>query len=278
MNTAISILDGKSVSALGQGTWYMGDDPRKRTDEIKALRTGIDLGMEVIDTAEMYGDGRSEVLVGEAIAGRRDKVFLISKVLPSNASRKGTKAACENSLKRLGTDTLDMYLLHWQGRYPFAETVEAMLELVKEGKIRSWGVSNMDVPEMEEFYSISGGNTCAANEVLYNLSRRGIEFDLIPWCGKKKLPIIAYSPIEQGRVLDNSALRELGEKHGVTPAQITLAWVLRMPGVLAIPKAGSPGHVEENFGALSVSLTEDDMEILDENFPAPGRKVPLEML
>ena len=278
MNKTITIGNSKPLCALGQGTWFMGDNPARRAGEIQSLRKGIDLGMSVIDTAEMYGDGRSESLVGEAIRGKRDQVYLISKVLPSHASRQGTKAACEASLKRLGTDVIDLYLLHWQGRYPFSETVSAMIELVREGKIIDWGVSNMDVPEMEEFYDIPDGKTCAANEVLYNVSRRGIEFDLIPWCKKRSLPIIAYSPIEQGRVLESTVLRELGEKHGVTPAQIALAWLFRQDGIMAIPKAASINHVEENFEALSIPLTQDDLKVLDEQFPPPRGKVPLEML
>ncbi len=270
--------NNRSVLALGQGTWNMGDSDTHRKTELEALRTGIDLGMTIIDTAEMYGKGRSERLVGEAIKGRRDNVFLISKVLPSNASRHGTLKACENSLKRLQTDYLDMYLLHWQGKYPFEETVEAMLQLQKEGKIRNWGVSNMDVAEMEEFYSISDGNTCAANQVLYNLTRRGIEFDLIPWCRKNNIPVIAYSPVEQARLHNNKLLSEIARKHNATPTQIALAWVMRNPGVIAIPKASSAKHVEENFNSLSIELTDEDLQQIDKVFLAPTRKIPLEMI
>jgi len=256
----------------------MGDSDMHRKAELDALRTGIDLGMTLIDTAEMYGNGRSERLVGEAIQGQRDKVFLISKVLPSNASRQGTLKACENSLKRLQTDYLDMYLLHWQGRYPFEETVEAMLQLQQEGKIRDWGVSNMDVAEMEEFYSIPGGNTCAANQVVYNLTRRGIEYDLIPWCHEHNLPVIAYSPVEQGRLQNNKLLSEIARRHNASPTQIALAWVIRTPGVIAIPKAASAKHVEENFKSLSIALTTEDLEQIDSVFHAPTRKISLDML
>ena len=270
--------DGSQVLTLGQGTWNMGDSAVTRGEELRALRTGIDLGLNVIDTAEMYGDGRSEILVGEAIEGRRDKVFLISKVLPSHASRHGTKEACEKSLKRLNTDYLDMYLLHWQGRHPFEETVAAMLELVEEGKIRQWGVSNMDVEEMERFYTIPGGRTCAADEVLYNLVRRGVEYDLLPWCAERRMPLIAYSPVEQGRLLQNRVLAEIADRHHVAPPQIALAWVLRRPGVIAIPKASTVKHVQENFKSLFVHLDEEDLAQLDRAFPAPERKVPLEML
>lgn len=278
MDHVLTFRDNQQVLALGQGTWNMGDSGSTRIEELKTLRTGIDLGLNVIDTAEMYGDGRSELLVGEAIEGRRDKVFIISKVLPSNASRHGTKEACEKSLRRLKTDYLDLYLLHWQGRHPFEETVEAMLALREEGKIKQWGVSNMDVEEMEKFYAIPGGMTCAADEVLYNLTRRGIEYDLIPWCEKNNVPIIAYSPVEQGRLLEHELLIKIAEKHHATSTQIALAWVIRNPGVVAIPKASTVKHVQENFKSLFIRLTDEDLEQLDKIFPAPDRKMPLEML
>lgn len=268
--------DKTEVCPLGQGTWYMGDDPGRKEEEINTLREGIDLGMTVIDTAEMYGNGRSERLVGEAIKGRRKQVFLVSKVLPSNADYEGTIAACERSLKRLGTDYLDLYLLHWRGRYPLQLTVEAMEELQQTGKIRQWGVSNFDTDDMEELEYISEG--CAANEVLYNLSRRGTEYDLQPWCRKHGIPVIAYSPIEQGRILDNPTLKQIALKHGKTTAQIALAWVLAHPDILAIPKAGSLKHVRENHGALEVNLDQEDFRLLDSAWPAPEEKMPLEML
>lgn len=273
------VWDNKiEIPTLGMGTWNMGDSLAAREEEIRALRRGIELGMNVIDTAELYGDGRSEILVGEAIRKVREKVFLISKVLPSHADRRGTVKACEASLKRLQTDYLDLYLLHWMGRYPFEETAEAMLELQKNGKIKYWGVSNMDVTEMEAFFRIPGGNTCAANEVLYNLTRRGAEFDLLPWCRQKQIPLIAYSPIEQGRLLGHPVLSEISSLHHATPAQIALAWVIRQAGVIAIPKAATVEHVEENYRSLSIRLTAEDLEKLDQAFPAPTRKKRLEMI
>ena len=278
MKNNICFGNNIDVPALGMGTWNMGNILANRTQEIEALRRGIELGMTAIDTAEMYGDGRSELLVGEAIRGLRDRVFLISKVLPSHASRSGTLKACENSLKRLQTDCLDLYLLHWKGRYPFEDTVEAMLELQKSGKIKYWGVSNMDVAEMERFFNIAGGNTCAADEVLYNLTRRGSEYDLLPWCQQKQMPLIAYSPIEQGRLLGHPILEEIARDHNASAAQIALAWVLRQSGVLAIPKAASVKHMEENFHCLSITLTAGDLKRLDHAFPAPVRKHRLEMI
>lgn len=278
MKNCICFGNEVEVPGLGMGTWNMGDSLAHRAEEIKALRRGIELGMTVIDTAEMYGDGRSEVLVGQAIEGMREKIFLISKILPSHAGRKGTVKACEDSLKRLNTNYLDLYLLHWRGRIPFEETVEAMLELQRNGKIRYWGVSNMDVVEMEAFFKISGGSTCAANEVLYNLTRRGIEFDLLPWCQQKQMPVIAYSPIEQGRLLNHPVLRDISCQHEVTPAQIALAWVLRQTGVLAIPKAATVKHVEENYKSLDITLSSEDLKKLDSVFPAPLRKKRLEMI
>lgn len=278
MNAVVTFQQTTDVPVLGLGTWNMGDSDERRAEEIRALRTGIDLGMKAVDTAEMYGRGRSEKLVGEAIRGIREQVFLISKVLPQNASRTGTKRACEASLQRLGTDRLDLYLLHWSGPYPYEATAEAMMELQQEGKIRYWGVSNMDVEDMEEFFALPQGHTCAADEVLYNLTRRGIEFDLLPWCREREVPVIAYSPVEQGRLLRHPALAEIARKHEATPAQVALAWVLRRPGVLAIPKASSAEHVKENFGCLSLSLTEEDLFRLDREFPAPTRKRILEVI
>lgn len=260
------------------GTWNMGDVQANEDEEIEALRTGIELGMQVIDTAEMYGRGRSEQLVGKAIRGIRQQAFLISKVLPQHANREGTKAACEASLKRLDTDYLDLYLLHWEGPYPIRETIDGMLELQQEGKIRYWGVSNMDVDMMEEFFALQGGESCAADEVLYNLTRRGIEFDLLPWCEAHQVPLIAYSPVEQGRLLGHPVLQKIAHKHGATPVQVALAWVLRRPGVLAIPKASTAKHVRENFGSLSVELTKQDLSQIDEVFPAPRRKHMLEVI
>lgn len=277
MHIATSASIRERLTGLGQGTWYMGDSPDTREEEIQALRTGIDLGLTVIDTAEMYGDGRSEELVGEAIAGRREEVFLIDKVLPSHASERGIKLACEQSLKRLGTEIIDLYLLHWRGRFPFEETLAGMAALIDEGKINAWGVSNLDVEDMEELAE-AGGSACAANEVLYNLSRRGVEFDLLPWCRERNMPIIAYSPVEQGRILGDPAIRAIADLHGVTPAQVALAWIIRAPGVIAIPKASREEHVRENVRALDIKLTKDDLEELNRAFPPPKRKMELEML
>lgn len=274
----VTLPSSEKVPALGQGTWNMGDRRATRPEEIAALRAGIDLGMTLIDTAELYGNGDSEDLVGEAIAGRRNEVFLVSKVLPSNASRRGTIAACEHSLRRLGTDRLDLYLLHWRGGFPLEETLQAFEQLQRDGKIRYWGVSNFDVDDMDELVSIAGGNAVAANQVLYNLSRRGIEFDLLPWCKDRRIPTIAYSPIEQGRLLRQPALRKVAERHGATPAQVALAWALRRDDVIAIPKAGSVTHVRENHGALELRLSAEDLAELERAWPAPKRKRPLEMI
>jgi diketogulonate reductase-like aldo/keto reductase len=269
---------GEAIPVLGQGTWYLGEDPRRRASELAALRLGLDLGMTLIDTAEIYGQGATERLVGEAIAGRRDEVFLISKVSPSHASQIGAVSACEASLRRLRTDHLDLYLLHWRGRIPLEETLRGFAALQAAGKIRSWGVSNFDLADMEALFGLPGGSACATDQVLYNLSRRGIEFDLLPWCRRQRLPIMAYSPIEQGRVLANAALRAVAVRHHATPAQVALAWVLRQDGVVTIPRTGTPEHVRENRGALDLSLTAEDLAALDRAFPPPTSPRPLETL
>ena len=276
-------ISGRQVPAIGQGTWNMGDAAAKKAAEIAALRRGLDLGMTVLDTAEMYGNGRSETLVGEAIAGRRDGVFLVSKVLPSNASRKGTLAACEQSLKRLKTDHLDLYLLHWPGSHPLRDTVAAFEELRSAGKIKAWGVSNFDVRDMEQLFALEHGANCAANQVLYNPEYRGIEFDLLPWCQEHNVPVMAYSPVGQGGdLLTAHALKTIAGRHttgsrSATPAQVALAWELRQP-VMVIPKAGTVAHVEENFAAAELQLTPDDLAELDRAYPAPARKLPLSVL
>lgn len=267
-----------SAPRLGQGTWNMGERPAQRKQEIAALREGIALGLTLIDTAEMYGDGRAESLVAEAIAGQREKIFLVSKVLPSNASRKGVARACEASLKRLRTDRVELYLLHWSGSHPLEETVRGFEDLLAAGKIRSWGVSNLDLAEMKQLVSLPGGAACATNQVLYNLARRGIEFDLLPWCRERGMPIMAYTPIEQGKLLGHQALRAVAQRLGATPAQVALAWVLRQDRVVTIPKAGSPAHVRENRKALELKLDADALQALDVAFPAPTRAKPLEML
>ncbi|GGD33493.1 aldo/keto reductase [Aureimonas glaciei] len=268
---------GESVPALGQGTWMMGEDRARRTDELAALRHGIERGMTLIDTAEMYGDGASEELVGEAIAGRRDSIFLVSKAYPQNASRQRLPLACARSLQRLGTDRIDLYLLHWRGGVPLAETVEAMEALRAEGKIRHWGVSNLDLDDMQELVEV-GGESCATDQILYNLTRRGPEFDLLPWLEERKMPVMAYSPVEQGRLLRHQGLAALAAERGATAAQIALAFVLRREGLIAIPKAGSAAHVAENAEALRLELRPEDWAELDRIFPPPTRSAPLDML
>lgn len=275
---AIQFKHGKSVPVLGQGTWYMGESPAEAATEVRALQQGIDLGMTLIDTAEMYADGGAEQVVGRAIAGRRDGVFLVSKVLPHNASRRGTVAACEASLKRLGTDRIDLYLLHWRGPHPLSATVEAMQALVAQGKIGGWGVSNLDTDDIDELLEEKDGNRCLTNQVLYNLSRRGIEYDLLPQSLERGVPVMAYSPIEQGRILGNPALAEVARRHGVTPAQVALAWVLREPGVIAIPKAARAEHLQQNRACLDITLDNADLKALDAAFTPPRRKQPLAML
>lgn len=274
----VELPSGAAVPALGQGTWFMGEGRRPQAEEVAALQHGLDLGLTLIDTAEMYGDGGAEIVVGRAVKGRRDDVVLVSKVLPSNASRVGTVKACERSLKRLGTDRIDLYLLHWSGRYPVEETIEAFEALVASGKIGCWGVSNFDRDELEALVALPGGSGMQTDQVLYNPLRRGIEFDLLPWCRHRRIPVMAYSPIEQGRLLTEPALARVGRRHGATPAQVALAWVLREPGVIAIPKAASPRHLEENRAALDLRLNEEDLSDLDRAFPPPAGKVPLQML
>jgi diketogulonate reductase-like aldo/keto reductase len=242
------------------------------------LRIGLDLGMTLIDTAEMYGSGGAEEVVADAIARRRDEVFLVNKVLPENATRNGTIAACERSLRRLSTDRIDLYLLHWRGSPPLADTLAAFDTLMRDGKIRHWGVSNFDANDMEELFALPGGDRCASNQVLYNLTRRGIEFDLMPLCRERGIPIMAYSPIEQGRMLNHSALKTIGARHNATPAQVALAWLLRQDSLIAIPKAASEKHLRENRAAIDVALDADDLDVLDKAFAPPKRKRSLEML
>lgn len=263
---------------LGQGTWFMGDDASRCGEEIAALREGIALGLTLIDTAEMYGDGRAESLVAEAIAGQRDEVFLVTKVLPSNASRKGVARSCESSLERLKTDRVDCYLLHWMGSHPLEETVRGFEDLLAAGKIRSWGVSNLDLPEMRKLVSVPGGTACATNQLLYNLTRRGIEFDLLPWLQKRNIPVMAYSPVEQGRLLGHQALMSVSQRFGATPAQVALAWVLRQDGVVAIPKAGTVAHVRDNRRALDLELDAQALAELDRAFSPPKKARPLDIL
>jgi diketogulonate reductase-like aldo/keto reductase len=269
---------GEAVPVLGQGTWNMGENSRRHAEEVAALSLGIDLGMTLIDTAEMYASGGAETVVADAVAGRRDEIFIVSKVLPSNASRRGVEAACERSLRRLKTDVIDLYLLHWRGSVPLSETVEAFEALKAAGKIRHWGVSNFDTDDMEELAGLAAGSAVQTNQVLYNLGRRGIEHDLIPWCRERGIPVMAYSPVEQGRLATNSRLAELARRHDASPAQIALAWAMRQDGVIVIPKASRPEHVRENRSALDIELTAEDLGELDRLFPPPRRKQPLEMI
>ncbi|RFC69646.1 MULTISPECIES: aldo/keto reductase [Mesorhizobium] len=269
---------GESVPVLGQGTWNMGNDTRQRDTEADALRLGLDLGVTLIDTAEMYADGGSEEVVGDAIEGRRDDVFLVSKFLPSNASAKRAPEACERSLRRMRTDRIDLYLYHWRGSAPLAETVEALERLRQAGKIRYWGVSNFDTSDMLELEALPSGDHVSANQVLYNLKRRGIEFDLLPSLRGSGIPIMAYSPVEQGELPSDRRLSAIASRHGATPAQIALAWTMRTDGVISIPKASKLDHVRQNRAAADIVLTDDDLAELDRSFPPPNRKRSLEMI
>jgi diketogulonate reductase-like aldo/keto reductase len=273
----VTLPDGAAVPALGQGTWRMGEDRLQRESETAALRAGIDLGMTLIDTAEMYGDGATETFLGEALAGQRDQIFLVSKVYPQHAGRGRIERACEASLQRLKTDYLDLYLLHWRGAVPLAETIEGMEALVRAGKIRRWGVSNLDRGDMEQLFR-AGGERCATNQILYNLTERGAEFDLVPHLAQHGIPTMAYSPVGQGRLPTSPALAAVAQRHDATPYQVALAWVLRDPLVIAIPKAGDVAHVTENRRALDLKLTAQDLAAIDADFAPPTRKTRLAML
>jgi diketogulonate reductase-like aldo/keto reductase len=275
------LRSGRQMPILGQGTWLMGEDTAKRKDEIAALRLGLDLGMSLIDTAEMYGDGAAEELVAEVIVGRRAKVFLVSKVYPHNATVPGAIEACERSLRRLRTDYLDCYLLHWRGAVPLAETVEAFQRLKSAGKILDYGVSNLDVDDMVEWVMVPGGADAVANQVLYNLVHRGVEWDLLPWCRERDVRLMAYSPVGHGgaekrKLLANPTLQKIADRHHATAVQIAIAWLL-MRDVVAIPKASRPEHVRENRGAADIELTDDDFVEIDQTFPPPKRKVRLDI-
>ena len=276
----VALPGGEPVPVLGIGTWNMGEKRKKRQDEIAALQMAVDLGMTVVDTAEMYGDGAAEELVAEALGARRSDIFLVSKVMPQHATRRGTISSCDASLRRLKTDRLDLYLLHWRGSVPLDETLEAFQQLQRDGKIRHWGVSNFDVDDMEELAGVTtrGGSLAATDQVLYNLMRRGIEHDLLPWCHTRTIPVMAYSPLEQGLLAGHKTLDAIAKRLGATPAQVALAWVLRQPGVMAIPKAGRIDHVRENRAALEIELAPEDLTMLDDAFPPPTRKRPLEMI
>lgn len=274
----VTLPSGEAIPALGQGTWGMAEDPRRRDDEIAALRTGVDVGLSVIDTAEVYADGGAEELVREALGGRREEIFLISKISSEHATATGTAAACQRSLERLGTDRIDLYLLHQRGAAPLPETVEAFTNLMTQGLIRHWGVSNFDVPEVVELTGIPGGTAVEADQVPYNLTRRGIEWDLLPRCRAAGLPVMAYSPLERGRMLDHPTLASVARRHGATPGQVGLAWLLHQDGVCAVTKASSPARVQENRGAVELTLTDEDFAELDRAFPPPDGPRPLELL
>jgi diketogulonate reductase-like aldo/keto reductase len=279
---SLLLPSGSRIPVLGQGTWNMGEDPSARKDEVAALRLGLDLGVTLIDTAEMYGEGGAEEVVGEAIAGRRDDVFLVSKVYPHNADRRGVQAACERSLKRMNTECIDLYLLHWRGNVPLEETLEAFVRLREQGKIRDFGVSNFDLDDMLEAAALPGGELVTTDQVLYNLSQRGIEWELLPWCRERRIPVMAYSPLEsdpasQAGMLGNPQLVAVARRHGVTPAQVALAWLLHQDGVVVIPKAVRPQHVRKNRAALDIVLSGEDLAQLEAGFPAPRRRRPLAM-
>jgi diketogulonate reductase-like aldo/keto reductase len=275
---SIRLPAGDIVPALGQGTWMMGETPSLRRREIATLRAGIEHGLTLIDTAEMYGEGRTESLVAEAMAGQRDKVYLVSKVYPHNASRKSMRAACTASLRRLKTDRLDLYLLHWAGSVPIEETVQAFEALRRDGLIRNWGVSNLDLAAMQELWDVPGGRAVQTNQLLYNLGRRGIEWDLLPWLRERAVPVMAYCPIEQGRLARNRALTQFAKARGMTAAQAALAWLLAQEDVIVIPKTASPARLAENMAALEHPLSADDLAELDRLFPPPKKAVPLEMV
>lgn len=278
MIRTVTLPNGETVPALGQGTWRMAERPAWRDQEIAALRAGVDLGLTLIDTAEMYADGGAEELVAEALGDRRDELFVVTKVYPHNASRRGVTEACERSLRRLRTDRIDLYLLHWRGGIPVGDTVAGFEDLRGAGKIRHWGVSNFDTDDMEELLRVPGGEACATNQVLYNVTRRGPEFDLLPMMAAQRIPLMAYSPVEQGKLPGGGPLQAVARKHGATRFQIALAWVLRRPDVVAIPKAGNPAHVRDNAAALAVALDDEDLKAIDRAFPPPKRRHPLEMI
>jgi diketogulonate reductase-like aldo/keto reductase len=277
---AFRLPSGKPVSRLGQGAWQIGDDRRKRSAEQDALRVGLELGLNLIDTAEMYGSGRSEELIAEVIAGQREHVYVVSKVLPETATRGGTIAACEQTLKRLETDYLDMYLLHWRGSVPVEETLEAFTTLRDRGSIRHYGVSNFDVDDLTEAQGLPGGADIATNQVLYNLEQRGIEWDLLPWCRKHGIPVMAYSPLgsDSRRLRTHAVLKAMAARLGATPSRIALAWLLQHPDVIVIPKASSDAHVRDNHAALTLELTNNDLDEIERSFPPPKRATPLAMI
>ncbi len=280
----VALPDGERVPALGLGTWRIGESARSRRAEIAAVRQALEIGYRLIDTAEMYGEGGAEEVIGAALADaiaagdvRRAEVFIVSKVYPHNATRTGVPAACERSLRRLGLDDIDLYLLHWRGGVPLAETVAAFEALKQRGLIRRWGVSNFDVDDLKALARVANGAHCAANQIYYSASQRGAEFALLPWQRERRIPAMAYSPIDQGAAAHDRTLKAIGARHGATAAQIALAWVLRQPDVIAIPKAVRDAHLRENWAAASIALTPRDLAEIDRRFPPPARKSPLAM-
>jgi len=265
----VNLPDGEKVPALGLGTWRMGEQAGKREKEVHALRFGLELGLNLIDTAEMYGEGGAEEVVGEAIAGQRDEIFIVSKVYPHNASQSGSIEACERSLKRLNTDRIDLYLLHWGGGVPLQETIDAFEHLKADGKIRHWGVSNFDTEDMHELRTLADGVSCSTNQVLYHLGERGIEWDLLPHCESHSIPVMAYSPLGQGTILRHRAIRDIADRYSVPPATVALTWVLRNPNIIAIPKSSDVVHVSEIAAATDLKLSDEDFSDLDHAFPAP---------
>lgn len=283
MRNTINFAGFGDLPVIGQGTWYMGENPAQRADEVAALQAGLECGLKLIDTAEMYADGGAEEVVGQALLGRRDRALLVSKVYPWNAGEVDAIAACERSLRRLQTDYLDLYLLHWRGNIPLEETLRAMERLQQQGKIRHWGVSNFDTDDMAELWDEEKGEACATNQVLYHLASRGIEFDLLPACQQRGVPVMAYCPLAQaGRLRDSlftdPQLTQNAQQKGISVAQLLLAWVIRQPGVIAIPKASSVAHVQENAAALEVELTDEDLQLIDRAWPAPQHKSPLDIV
>jgi diketogulonate reductase-like aldo/keto reductase len=276
--STVTLPTGEAIPKLGQGTWEMGERANARKSEIAALREGVELGMTLIDTAEMYGDGESEKLVAEALGDRRDELFIVSKVYPHNGSERGVQVACERSLKRLKTDRIDLYLLHWRGGEDLEGVVAGFEKLKRDGKIRHWGVSNFDTDDLEELFSIDDGDACATDQILYNVARRGPEFDLLPWLRERRMPAMAYSPVDHARLPKRSPLDDIAARHGVSVFQIALAWVLRQPDVFAIPKSGRIEHVRDNHRALDLQLSADDLAAIDAHFRPPRSKRPLEML
>ncbi len=278
MSRTVVLPSGERLPAFGVGTWRMGERTGARRGEVAAIRAALDLGVRLVDTAEMYGDGGAEEVVGEALAGRRDEVFVVSKVTPHNASRRGTAAACERSLARLRTDRIDLYLLHWRGSHPLAETVDAFERLKDAGKIRQWGVSNFDADDLRELAALSAGGACAADQVYYSASTRGVEFDVLPWLRERSMALMAYCPLDEGRLAGDATLAAVGARIGASAAQVAIAWLASRPGVIAIPKASADRHLRENVAAAALDLDSDALAEIERRFPAPRRATALRIV